>query len=73
MPNAIYAWGAYVNDQEPKRILNFIKILVSHKNFKNVFREYVYIKDHFFEIWDSSSRLTCTCICGIIFYVDIHV
>ena len=47
MPNAIYAWGAYVNDQEPKRILNFIKILVSRKNFKNVFGEYIHQKTPF--------------------------
>ena len=53
MPNAIHAWGAYVNDQEPKRILNFIKILVSRKNFKNVFREYT-SKDPFFERWINS-------------------
>ena len=54
MPNAIYAWGAYVNDQEPKRILNFIKFLVSRKNFKNVlFREYT-SKDPFFERWINS-------------------
>ena len=54
MPNAIYAWGAYVNDQEPKRILNFIKILVSRKNFKNVFREYIHQKTPFFERWINS-------------------
>ena len=47
MPNAIYAWGAYVNDQEPKRILNFIKFLVSRKNFKNVFGEYIHQKTLF--------------------------
>ena len=55
MPNSIYTWGAYVNDQEPKRILNFIKFLVlSRKNFKNVFGEYIHQKTPFFERWINS-------------------